>query len=785
MVGQYADYIPGEEADEVSRMRNRIDYDKWNFSDSDIKRGSIKIRLAASLLSTSLEANTFSAVVKTSDDNIRHFTRNTPLTYYHRDSQRMIACVQSVERVGASRYRLEGTSAIGLLMDRPHTGGIYTGQTVGEVVADICGPIPFIIKDNLAGVQLYGWLPYVKPPKASARDNLRQVLFAIGAAIRTDLDGVLRIEALWDGTTGYIGRNKLYRGAEVKYGSEISQVIVTEHQYAEGQEEKDLFEGTTQSGDVITFSEPMHSLSASGFSIVESGANYAVLTSGSGRLTGKKYIHNTRQVSRIVSASRETASESVKSITDATLVSLVNSSAVAERLANYYACLETINGDIVLGRQSPGDVVNAYHPYDKAIVPACIQSLDITASGILRAKAKELVGFYPPKIEQTIIYDQKEILTGSGVWIPPKGAVNAHVVLIGGGGKGENGESGTGSSSPGYSEDRKTEYIQYGNMSVGDTETLNLSSSGSSPSAPAGKGGAGGAAGVPGYVYELDIDIADGESFSYSCGAAGDNPGETGGATLFGVHSSASGGILPNGYTDIISGIVYAASGTAGVSGGNGGSAGEKGEDVGVSTGGNGAAGTSTSDSDTFTSGSSNNSVSIRTTASASMTTSASGGGGAGGGTEDNPGENGGNGGRTINRVSIDLTSAAAFSNYSTPGKGGAGANGKNGETYGSAGSGGHGGGGAGANSSSSSKASLSTAVTKNDDTATGRRGFSCVVTSRPRYGASGGAGGTGGLGKEGCVIVYYGVPHVIQSGAVMTSDKKFLLDRTGRLIVV
>lgn len=80
----------------------------------------------------------------------------------------------------------------------------------------------------------------------------------------------------------------------------ISAISVIEHQFAEGQESQELFNGTAQNGDLIIFNEPMHTLSASGFSILESGANYAKISAGTGTLTGLKYIHNKRKIAKVI-----------------------------------------------------------------------------------------------------------------------------------------------------------------------------------------------------------------------------------------------------------------------------------------------------------------------------------------------------------------------------------------------------------------------------------------------------------------------------------------------------
>lgn len=422
----------------------KITYKSWTFLFSQTE--SAKPTREQSLSCESISADTLTAVVRCNDPTIMAFAKNDPIRVWENDSDASMQTyyLRSITRTGATSYRLVAWSAVGLLAAMAHKGGIYTGQTVAEAVKEICGNVPVVVKSVFANTKLYGWLPYCQPKAdrrgKSARDNLVQVLFAIGAYLTTDLNGVLHIDALWDGVSSTIGSNRMYAsGGKVSYSDPISAVTVTEHQYIAGTNEKELFSGTSQQGDIITFSEPMHSLTATGFTILESGANYAKISSGSGSLKGKTYIHNTRLVTQTVT---ENAAENVKSVTDATLVSLVNSSAVAKRLADYYKCRETITNGIVSGQEKPGHVVSVYHPYDKKMVSACIVSLDTTMSGTLKSEMAALVGFLPPQPESSEYFDERVILTGSGEWTVPEGVTSYTRVLIGGGHGGSSGHQG-------------------------------------------------------------------------------------------------------------------------------------------------------------------------------------------------------------------------------------------------------------------------------------------------------------------------------------------------------
>lgn len=677
---------------------------------------------------SNLSFDTVSAEIytKTAGKLLAALPDNTPIVIYRDNAIKARFVKRGISRIGPNTYSLTGQSPMGALSKMPHPGSIYTGQTVEEVAKEICGSIPILVKTVYAGTKLYGWLPYANGKDRSARDNLVQVLFAIGAYLRTDLNGVLRIEPLWDGAASTISVDRSYSGGTVKYDSPISAVTVTEHQYIAGTDEKELFSGTSQQGDIITFSEPMHSLTATGFTILESGANYAKISAGSGSLKGKTYIHNTRLVTQTVT---ENAAENVKSVTDATLVSLVNSSAVAKRLADYYKCRETITNGIVSGQEKPGHVVSVYHPYDKKMVSACIVSLDTTMSGTLKSEMAALVGFLPPQPETTEYYDERVLLTGSGEW---ESVIDGEirVVVIGGG---ETGASGSAGSSAGISSQSKS------------------GSSGSYSGSSAGQGGEGGEGGSGGKILIASLNVITGQKFQYAAAQPAGN-------STFGELSSASGETSVDGYYDLVTQTFFGRKGANGIKGGNGGSPGNNGQSVGDYLGGYGINSKTVSQTKYGTSG--------------TVTANGWGGGGA---------AQGANGATSAGEVYINLygefdsndpsQSVVTLSgNCSGGGKGANGANGNDGENYGDGGGGGHGGGGAGAVGTLSMSFSPSG---KNPKTETGGAW------------ATGGSAGAGGAGKPGCIIIYYRKKKEIQSGPLVTSSNLGLLDSLGRRMIV
>lgn len=533
---------------------NTIQCNGRMFDDDSIVSGECYI--VRSLLASSLEVETLEFSVYSTDPTLSQFSVDSEVILSHNSQRIKTFFLQSVSRKSKYIYQFEAVSAAGVLDKRDYYGGIYTGQTVRGVVADICKNFPVSVASNIAGIKLYGWLPI-----STRREALAQVLFAISAAFVEDATGNFTVAGLSHEQTREIPESETSENSSIEYISPAIDVIVLEHQYTEGQEEITLFEGTTSAGDIITFSEPCHSLVASGFTITEQGANYAIVSSGSGKLTGKKYIHSTREVKGKRTQTRTVdENESKIRVEEATLVSLVNSRAVADRLADYYACAERIIADVSYQADDAGDVLSQYHPYDGNMVQTCIESLDITLSGKLLAKMTSLVGYIPPDISQIEYYDTYEILTGTGTWTAPKGAKNARAVLIGGGDGGTNGKDGTGGRN--------------GHVT-------------GNPSAE-GKGGKGGEPGTPGNggkILQIEIDAT--QSYAYKSGAGG-AVGELGTATTFGVFSSANGTANDNGYTDIINKKTYARKGFPGVAGGDGGDAENNGDDVETWKGGQG-----------------------------------------------------------------------------------------------------------------------------------------------------------------------------------------------------
>lgn len=682
-------------------MNNLITYAGKQFSDdltATYRLTSGDCLLEMSALSDSLAANSLTFDVDSLDTTLTQYTRNDKMVYSYKGQQIGTFYVQSVERIGARLYRFSALSGVGLLMGKTHYGGLYSGETAAEVIADIVAGtgVNVEIKTIFQEYQLYGWLPI-----ATARDNLAQVLFAIGASLRTMANGTLRVTSLYGGVSWVRGAAQCYTGGSVDYGTPIARVIVTEHRWEQGTESTELFNGAANEGDIIRFDEPVHNLSASGFNILESNCNYAKVSAGTGTLTGTLYQHYMRDITQTVSDIGDDIT-----VSEAYLVSLVNSVGIAERLADYYSNRDVIQQDALWNGQQAGDVVRTAHPYG-GTADIFLSSADLTMSGVLKSSEEGLAGYRPPNPESQTYYDYSEVLTGSGEWTVPEGVDNVTAVLIGPGTGGRGG-------SPGTSDGR----YGYGSYQNNFDTTIYYLGAGI-----AGEGGAPGTPGSPGKVFQSTMDVSPGQKITYNCptggaGGAANSNGSAGQPTTFGSLTSASGSVLENGYTDPITHKVYAQPGKAGVKGGRG-------------TGAD-----STSQNWELVQGENvvYNGVTYRP-GSTGESNAGNCSGGYGGGPA--AGANGGDG----------KDAPTATSRRAQVGNGGNGATPvtpPQNPQLGGGGHAGHGGGGAGGQGNGANAAA------------------NYLVRGYP---GSAGAGGHGGQGGNGCILLYYRKPQSIQSG--------------------
>ena len=371
------------------------------------------------------------------------------------------------------------------------------------------------------------------------------------------VDGGISFAFLSASNPTEIDPERVYAGGILAYNTPASGVDVTEHAYyiTAADTETTFFDNTDGSGSVahktVTFGKPCHNLTpSSGLTVHESGVNYAII-SGIGTLTGKEYTHQTKIVSRRLSAA---TSENIVPVKEATLITAVNSGSVADRVLAYYSGAKTLSVSVVAGGERPGDAVYLEDAFGD-LTSGLLQSMSIRISSTLKADTTIITGYIPTHHGSD--YNNSIILNGSGAWTVPAGVTKIKRALIGGGDGGSGGTDGTNGSAGDY-----TYYDPRDAWYTG----------GSSP----GNGGSKGMKGQGGKIYSDEISVTPGQQIPYNCGIGGTGGGigATGGSgtdTTFGSASSASGVRSPYGFYDYFGGIAYGTDGADGYDGAAGG----------------------------------------------------------------------------------------------------------------------------------------------------------------------------------------------------------------------
>ena len=509
-------------------------------------------------------------LARQSRNDLTDFTYGAPITWTHKGKIVLRQFLESVKRTGKYKYLLSCVSGVGLIAQSRHYGGLYSNVPFSTVLSDIIGGVfPYTVDSDVASIAIFGWLLV-----DNRRANLRKLLTATGVVIKTNADGIIRFAAPSTSTPSTISDAEIQIGGSVDRPTPYQAVKITEHAFAktpndilttllDGEAVGDNIitpKGARVLGSIITFADPMHDLSITGSTILESGVNYAVLApSMACTLTGYKYSHTTR----VVTAGSLTASEqATKRLDNCTLVNVFNADAVAQRWLEYFSGQKEISVNAVWNGEHPADAVVFSDPFDDAAM-GLIESQDVRMSAKVTADITVQAGRIPAITGNG--FSRVMIVETSGtITLPAEVSGKIRLVLISGGKGGNSGHAGN-----------QVKYPAAKNTSTGNHYKTKTQLPG-----PPAEGGDPGDPGIGGRVFQITINASAGQQLAVVIGkggkggafSAGENAaGEDGTDTTVGEYSSASGQVVPGGFLDPINNVLYGGTGSAGIKGGSGG----------------------------------------------------------------------------------------------------------------------------------------------------------------------------------------------------------------------
>lgn len=505
------------------------------------------------------DANGKFLVVKADDFDPEAFRFGDTLEYYINDGAIMVGqfYVQTVKRIAKKIYRFTCTSGIGMTTYYGHNGGIYESESLGNIVREIMGNIPYTIDADLADVTCNGWLPKVK----AARDNLQALLFMSGSSVKKNPNGTINFGYIGSGVVKTIPDVNLNVGGSIENFEPATRVEVTSHEYhaLQTDERITLYENTTGVAAthlVVDFTEPCHDLEATGLTIEESGANYAVVT-GIGTLTGQKYTH----VTSVYAIDTGRKSEpNVIQVSNNFMVNPGNVANVAKRVAGYYSIAKEVSYTMRVTDERPGDKVTFRDPFGDQQT-GYIKNMHVTLSKRLNAAATIALDWTPGPFGDAYsayrVFRQADIVNGRLTFPTEMVGAQALVVLLSGAGGGQAGFDGQAGDNAHWS-------------GPWDTSVAGIPANG-------GEGGAPGQSGERGRIYSFYVNALPSyyDNAAIGVGGAGGASngalGSAGGDTTLDTYSTANGSQAIDDYTNFLTGDAYCTLNVAGESGNRGG----------------------------------------------------------------------------------------------------------------------------------------------------------------------------------------------------------------------
>lgn len=338
----------------------RIDYGIYrDFLDNELLERSCLQEINA--ISESISINTLNFTVRTTSNIPFDLQKKQKLALYFNGELLGNFYLKNGARKNKTDYHMDSHDAVGVLDGNEFVGGIYTGQTVSEVLAQLFAGEDFnyLLDDSFSDIPLYGYIPYT-----TKRNALVYICFAIGAIADTsNYDGIV-IYPQENVLSGEFLPNEVFSGVTLEHSDIVTGIRLTVHTYQKSDDTQELYNDILNGTAEVIFNEPYHSLEITGGTIGQYGDNYAYIT-GIGAnvtLTGKKYNHLTTSI--LKENPDIVFNKNIREVTDATLVHNGNAQQVLERVYAYYQRAENVMGDVLIGNKKLGQKVKIDTDYD-------------------------------------------------------------------------------------------------------------------------------------------------------------------------------------------------------------------------------------------------------------------------------------------------------------------------------------------------------------------------------------------------------------------------------------
>lgn len=435
--------------------------------------------------------------------------------------------------------QLPGASYIpGTMVSR--TGNFEDTIEINAAAANILRKLEF--DDAVKNLVMTGWLDI-----GTKRNALYQVMFASCVnMLHKNNDGIL-FTFLDSFTQTEIETENIYQEGNVEQPAKIRKISLTEHSIDYVENDIVVFDNTgdaTRTGTFIALFNraPISGTPTASGLTIHSWCSNAAIVSGIGTITADVYHCDRKVIEQVI---EDLPQGSDVSVSNAQLVTFINSDSVLERVLAYYSHAHKVRVSFLYNDELPGRQYSFMDLFDEARI-GFLERMTLSLSAKIKAASEFVCGYTPPEFSNA--YTESAVLTGSGTWTVPasvfeKSNPKIRVVLIGGGTGGYSGAAGQNA-----------------------VEGVNTDWNTKTPA----KGGAYGKSGEAGKIYDFVIEDPP-ASLAYACGVGGaggtcQEDGKSGAGTAGTdttivngqtTYSSAAGLSRERGIVDIFHNITY------------------------------------------------------------------------------------------------------------------------------------------------------------------------------------------------------------------------------------
>ena len=312
-------------------------------------------------ISESISINTLNFTVRTTSNIPFDLQKKQKLTLYFNGELLGNFYLKNGARKNKTDYHMDSHDAIGVLDGNEFAGGIYTGQTVSDILTQLFEGEDFnyLLDTSFADIPIYGYIPYT-----TKRNALVYICFAIGAIADTsNYDGIV-IYPQPNALSGEFTHDEVFSGVTLEHSDIVTGIRLTVHSYQKSEEVQELYNDNLNGTAEVIFNEPYHSLVITGGTLGKHGDNYAYITGTGGNvtLTGKRYKHLT---SSLLKENPDIVfNKNIREVKDATLVHSGNAQEVLDRVYEYYQRAENVIGDVLVNDKKLGQEVRIDTDYD-------------------------------------------------------------------------------------------------------------------------------------------------------------------------------------------------------------------------------------------------------------------------------------------------------------------------------------------------------------------------------------------------------------------------------------